>query len=323
MRRELSIRIEPAAGIVHAERGVQPVFALYGADSLCNVRGYELGEVHQWALELHKAGHLPDVHLKGISKICGGTFRVVEEVGVNVYSLAFDAAGQEAAVGGEDVAAGGRKGLGVFVALAGVLNQLLVHRDLQLPETSEQQTGPEAGAGPGAEGMLGVVLQHAKVVGGEVEAEKPLDEADFLIGGDAVRGKKIFFRNGSANCQQCHKVGKRGGDAGPNLLGLGARQDASYILESIIVPSAKLAPGYSPIAITMKDGSVVAGMLMTNTDTEVVVRNAETQKDTVCKKTDIANLPQAMSTMPPMGAILKKDQIRDLIAYLSSLKSKK
>jgi len=27
--------------------------------------------------------------------------------------------------------------------------------------------------------------------------------------------------------------------------------------------------------------------------------------------------------MPPMGAILKKDQIRDLIAYLSSLKSKK
>ena len=160
--------------------------------------------------------------------------------------------------------------------------------------------------------------------------EASIDKADplaafeiTLAGGDVGRGKKIFFRNGSANCQQCHKVGKRGGDAGPNLLGLSARQDASYILESIIVPSAKLAPGYSPIAITMKDGSVVAGMLMTNTDTEVVVRNAETQKDTVCKKTDIANLPQAMSTMPPMGAILKKDQIRDLIAYLSSLKSKK
>jgi quinoprotein glucose dehydrogenase len=157
-----------------------------------------------------------------------------------------------------------------------------------------------------------------------IDKEDPLAAFEItLAGGNAGRGKQIFFRNGSANCQQCHKVGKRGGDAGPNLLGLGARQDASYILESIIVPSAKLAPGYSPIAITMKDGSVVAGMLMTNTDTEVVVRNVETQKDTVCKKTDIANLPQAMSTMPPMGAILKKDQIRDLIAYLSSLKSKK
>ena len=65
---------------------------------------------------------------------------------------------------------------------------------------------------------------------------------------------------------------------------------------------------------------VVSGMLMKNTDTEVVVRNPETKKDTVCKKTDIANLPTAMSTMPPLGAILKKDQIRDLIAYLSSLK---
>ncbi len=141
-----------------------------------------------------------------------------------------------------------------------------------------------------------------------------------LAGGDAARGKNIFFRNGSANCQLCHKVGKRGGDAGPNLMGLASRQNASYILESIITPSAKLAPGYSPIAVTMKDGSVVSGMLMKNTDTEVVVRNPETKKDTVCKKTDIANLPTAMSTMPPLGAILKKDQIRDLIAYLSSLK---
>jgi quinoprotein glucose dehydrogenase len=157
-----------------------------------------------------------------------------------------------------------------------------------------------------------------------IDTKDPLAAFEItLAGGDAASGKKIFFRNGSANCQQCHKVGKRGGDAGPNLLGLGGRQDPSYILESIIVPSAKLAPGYSPIAVTMKDGSVIAGMLMESTDTEVTVRNAETKKDTTCKKTDIANMTPAMSTMPPMGAILKKAQVRDLVAYLSSLKAKK
>jgi len=141
-----------------------------------------------------------------------------------------------------------------------------------------------------------------------------------LEGGDAENGKNIFFRNGMANCNQCHKVGQRGGDAAPNLKGVGGRQDSAYILESIVAPSAKLTPGYSAIAITMNDGLIVAGMLMKETDSEVIVRNLETKEDTVCKKEDISVMPPAMSTMPPMGLILDKSQIRDLVAYLSSLK---
>jgi putative heme-binding domain-containing protein len=142
-----------------------------------------------------------------------------------------------------------------------------------------------------------------------------------LEGGDAENGKNIFLRNGSANCVQCHKMGDRGGDAGPNLAGIASRQDPAYILESIVNPSAKLAPGYSAIAVTMNDGSIVAGMLMKETDSEVVIRNPETKADTICKKSDIKVMPPAMSTMPPMGLILKKTEIRDLVAFLSSLKN--
>ncbi len=141
-----------------------------------------------------------------------------------------------------------------------------------------------------------------------------------IEGGNVENGRKIFFNSGAANCVQCHKVGDRGGDAAPNLAGIAGRRDAAYILESIIVPSAKLAPGYSPIAVTMKDGTIVAGMLMKDTETEVVVQNIETKKETVCLKSDIKTVPPAMSTMPPMGAILNKSDIRDLVAYLSSLK---
>ncbi len=158
------------------------------------------------------------------------------------------------------------------------------------------------------------------------EYEASLDKADQLAafhiaeqGGNAENGRKIF--HGSGNCVQCHKAGDRpGGEAGPNLNGVGARQNAAYILESIVNPSAKLTPGYSPIAITMNDGTLVAGMMMKETDTEVVVQNIETKVDTVCKKTDIKTLPPAMSTMPPMGLILSKSDIRDLVAFLESLK---
>lgn len=141
-----------------------------------------------------------------------------------------------------------------------------------------------------------------------------------LEGGNVENGKKIFFNSGAANCVQCHKVGDRGGEAAPNLQGIARRHDAAYILESIIVPSAKLAPGYSPIAVTMKDGTIVAGMLMKDTTTEVVIKNLGTNEEKVCLKSDIKTLPPAMSTMPPMGVILTKSDIRDLVAYMSSLK---
>jgi len=160
------------------------------------------------------------------------------------------------------------------------------------------------------------------------EYEATLDKNDPLAafhiareGGNVDNGRRIFYNSGAANCIQCHKIGERaGGEAGPKLDGMGKRQDAAYILESIVNPSAKLAAGYSAIAVTMNDGTIVAGMLMKEAETEVVVRDITTNKETVCLKSDIKTLPPAMSTMPPMGAILSKAEIRDLVAFLSSLK---
>ncbi|HEX5791051.1 MAG TPA: c-type cytochrome, partial [Luteolibacter sp.] len=177
------------------------------------------------------------------------------------------------------------------------------------------------------------ILEAAKKRGGAeleaalaaYEAALPKDDplAAFQValeGGNVINGRNHFFKNGKANCVQCHKVGQRGGEAGPNLQGVGKRQDAKYILEAIIAPSAKLAPGYSPIAVTMKDGTIVAGMLMKQTPEEVVVRAFGTQNDTVCKTADIQTIPPVMSPMPPMGAVLSKAEIRDLVAFLTSLK---
>ena len=52
------------------------------------------------------------------------------------------------------------------------------------------------------------------------EASLPEDDAlaafrIALEGGDGNNGRWIFFNYGMANCSQCHKVGQRGGDAGP------------------------------------------------------------------------------------------------------------
>ena len=139
-----------------------------------------------------------------------------------------------------------------------------------------------------------------------------------LEGGSIKNGRHIFFRNGKANCVQCHKAGSRGGDAGPNLNGIAQRQSKSYILESIIHPSAKLAPGYSPITITLKNGDIISGILMADTPAHLAIKDTETQKITTYSRQDIQTIPQVFSSMPPMGAALSKAEIRDLMAYLST-----
>jgi quinoprotein glucose dehydrogenase len=198
---------------------------------------------------------------------------------------------------------------------SGVLLKMM--KDLENQPTAIQLDIIEASRKRGGDELLKAIAAY--------EAGIPKDDplAAFHIskeGGNPETGRQIFFNLGAANCAQCHKVGDRGGEAGPNLKGIASRKDAAYILESIIVPSAKLTAGYSPMALTMKDGSIVAGMFMKETDTEIVIQNIETKKDTVCLKSDIKTMPPAMSTMPPMGTILTKAQIRDLVAFLSSLK---
>ncbi len=198
---------------------------------------------------------------------------------------------------------------------SGVLLKMM--KDLENQPTAIQLDIIEASRKRGGDELLKAIAAY--------EAGIPKDDplAAFHIskeGGNPETGRQIFFNLGAANCAQCHKVGDRGGEAGPNLKGIASRKDAAYILESIVVPSAKLTAGYSPMAITMKDGSIVAGMFMKETDTEIVIQNIETKKETVCLKSDIKTMPPAMSTMPPMGTILTKAQIRDLVAFLSSLK---
>ena len=47
-----------------------------------------------------------------------------------------------------------------------------------------------------------------------------------LEGGDAERGRKLFFERGQLSCVRCHKIGGTGGDVGPDLTKIADRQAA-------------------------------------------------------------------------------------------------
>ncbi|PHX95011.1 MAG: heme-binding protein, partial [Pedosphaera sp.] len=141
-----------------------------------------------------------------------------------------------------------------------------------------------------------------------------------LAGGSAASGKKIFLERVEASCARCHKVGPDGAEVGPTLDGIAAKQTREYLLESLVAPNAKIAPGFESLTVVLKDGRNFAGVNKPGGPDEVVINSPE---DGVMKfkKSDIARIQKGQSAMPEtMILVLSKRDIRDLVEFLASLK---
>jgi quinoprotein glucose dehydrogenase len=141
-------------------------------------------------------------------------------------------------------------------------------------------------------------------------------------GGDAERGKEVFFNHTAAQCVRCHKVDGTGGTAGPDLTGLVKRypdQTRDYILESLVKPNAKIAPGYASITLTLTDGRVIAGILMKQEGQNYEVKTADGKTVTV-KGSEIDTQTDPVSAMPAVNKALTHREMRDLIEYLMTLR---
>jgi putative heme-binding domain-containing protein len=139
-----------------------------------------------------------------------------------------------------------------------------------------------------------------------------------MYGGDAAKGRQVFQFH-LAQCIKCHSVNHEGGNAGPDLAGVGKRLNAEKLLESLIVPSAEVVPGFGLATVTLKDGSTVSGSLLKRDDQGAVVKLAD-GKEVVIEKTRIAQITPPVSPMMPMGPILSASELRDVMAYMQSLK---
>ncbi len=145
------------------------------------------------------------------------------------------------------------------------------------------------------------------------------DFAHTLQGGDAVKGKELFMNHLASQCIRCHKVAKgKGSDIGPNLQSVGLKE-RTHLLESIIDPQKIITDGYGTISLTLKDGKSVAGLFLREKNGVIEIRDPEGKTSKV-KSSDVRERSPVISIMPPMGQILKKREIRDLIEYLSTLK---
>ena len=140
-----------------------------------------------------------------------------------------------------------------------------------------------------------------------------------LYGGDGGSGWGIFHWNSTAQCMRCHAIKGEGATVGPDLGNIGNSLTREQLLEAMVDPSARIAPGFGSVVLKLKDGQEVFGMLTAETPEELTLKttNAEPLKVPVSRIEKRENLP---SGMPQMGGALKKRELRDLVEYLVSLK---
>jgi quinoprotein glucose dehydrogenase len=159
------------------------------------------------------------------------------------------------------------------------------------------------------------------------EEARPKDDPlaayrEALVGGDAERGRRVFFYKEETSCLRCHKVNGEGGEVGPDLKGIGGQKPREYLLESIVDPNKQIAKGYESVLLELKDGRSVTGVLKAEDDKEIRLMTAEGKLLRVAKE-DVDERRAGKSAMPEdVVKKLSKSELRDLVEFLAGLKEK-
>lgn len=136
-----------------------------------------------------------------------------------------------------------------------------------------------------------------------------------IAGGDWARGKQIFF-GPQVGCYKCHQIGEEGGKIGPDLSVLASRDYAS-VLKDIREPSAAINPDYVAWNITLKNGDMQTGVIMSQTDARIVLGQVGGQSLEI-PKSDIAQMKASKISLMPEGLLngLNAREQRDLLTFL-------
>ncbi len=142
-----------------------------------------------------------------------------------------------------------------------------------------------------------------------------------LRGGDPVSGAALFASHPASQCMRCHRAEDghgAGGEAAPNLAGIANRhQDHRYFLESMVLPSNLITPGYGSVLVDFKNGASLGGNLIAESPDHLDLDASG--KLLRVSRSDIASFTPPVSSMPPMGTVLSATELRDIVAWLASL----
>jgi putative heme-binding domain-containing protein len=150
----------------------------------------------------------------------------------------------------------------------------------------------------------------------EEERNKAMQAIADMQGGNRANGRLVFERV----CLNCHKVGGRGNDLGPDMTQVGKRLPPYKLVESVIDPNAEVDPKYLSTLVITDEGKSITGLLVSETPQDLVIFDGKEPKRIPVNSID-ERVQLKQSSMPEgLAATLSPTEFLDVIEYLKGLK---
>ncbi len=136
--------------------------------------------------------------------------------------------------------------------------------------------------------------------------------------GDADAGKRIF--DTQASCGACHAVGNQGGRLGPDMSFAGARFTREQLRVALLDPVQDIAARFRTVRLVTAEGEAVEGVWMNENAYSIFLMD-RSENIRSFRKASLRSLEQPEeSLMPSYRELLSADDVKDLLAYLCTLR---
>ena len=178
--------------------------------------------------------------------------------------------------------------------------------------------------------QLAAALQRAMGIEpvGEMEFDPAFVAAlteEVQSAGDVEAGK-LVFNSSLANCTACHFIGAGPIDTkeyfkGPELSAVSAGLPVDLIIQAVIWPARQVKEGYELTTLYLDDGRVLSGYITRRAHRTVTIRDLGSGREIVVDRDAIEDFDKQGTAMPSgFTRVLSREQLRDLVAYLVTLK---
>lgn len=134
--------------------------------------------------------------------------------------------------------------------------------------------------------------------------------------GNETNGKLVF----SKYCATCHKANDEGVKFGPELTNIGSKLSKEGLFRAVIFPDEGVSYGYESYLITLNDGSQSLGIIASETDSEIELSQPGGTTVKLSKSQVKQKEKREESIMPSLAPAMSRQQLTDLVSYLTSLK---
>jgi putative heme-binding domain-containing protein len=136
--------------------------------------------------------------------------------------------------------------------------------------------------------------------------------------GDPARGENLFR---GSDCLSCHRLGREGSFAGPDLSSVGSRRSLRHLRDSLVDPSRDVRPRYRMASVVDASGASSRGFLLDEDRHTIQILDLDGTLRSFSRGGLSKVETSRESIMPSYADVFGEGELDDLVSFLSTRRS--